>query len=178
MSLQVNDVAPDFEADTAEGRIRFHDWVGDSWVVLFAHPKDFTPVGTTELGHIARIKPEFTRRHTKIIVLSVGATQDHRKWASDIEETQGTAPNYPIVEDSELKISKLYKLVATSPLGDAARSAPADNHSAHNVFVVGPDKKIRSIFVYPMTTGLNIEDLLRVLDALQLATNHKVAAAN
>jgi alkyl hydroperoxide reductase subunit AhpC len=175
MSLQINDVAPDFEADTTEGRIRFHDWIGDSWAVLFSHPKDFTPVCTTELGYMARIKPEFDKRHTKIIGLSVDATQDHGKWANDIKETQGTAPNYPIIGDPELEISKLYNMLPASASGGAAKRTPADNQTVRNVFVVGPDKKIKLILVYPMTTGRNFDEVLRVLDSLQLTAQYKVA---
>jgi alkyl hydroperoxide reductase subunit AhpC len=175
MSLQINDVAPDFEADTTEGRIRLHDWIGDSWAVLFSHPKDFTPVCTTELGYMARIKPEFDKRHTKIIGLSVDATQDHGKWANDIAETQGTAPNYPIIGDPELKVSKLYNMLPASASGDAAKRTPVDNQTVRNVFVIGPDKKIKLILVYPMTTGRNFDEVLRVLDSLQLTAKHKVA---
>ena len=175
MSLQINDVAPDFEADTTEGRIRLHDWIGDSWAVLFSHPKDFTPVCTTELGYMARIKPEFDKRHTKIIGLSVDATQDHGKWANDIAETQGTAPNYPIIGDPELKVSKLYNMLPASASRDAAKRTPVDNQTVRNVFVIGPDKKIKLILVYPMTTGRNFDEVLRVLDSLQLTAKHKVA---
>ena len=175
MSLQINDVAPDFEADTTEGRIRLHDWIGDSWAVLFSHPKDFTPVCTTELGYMARIKPEFDKRHTKIIGLSVDATQDHGKWANDIAETQGTAPNYPIIGDPELKVSKLYNMLPASASGDAAKRTPVDNQTVRNVFVIGPDKKIKLILVYPMTTGRNFDEVLRVLDSLQLTAKHKDA---
>ena len=175
MSLQINDVAPDFEADTTEGRIRLHDWIGDSWAVLFSHPKDFTPVCTTELGYMARIKPEFDKRHTKIIGLSVDATQDHGKWANDIAETQGTAPNYPIIGDPELKVPKLYNMLPASASGDAAKRTPVDNQTVRNVFVIGPDKKIKLILVYPMTTGRNFDEVLRVLDSLQLTAKHKVA---
>ena len=175
MSLQINDVAPDFEADTTEGRIRLHDWIGDSWAVLFSHPKDFTPVCTTELGYMARIKPEFDKRHTKIIGLSVDATQDHGKWANDIAETQGTAPNYPIIGDPELKVSKLYNMLPASASGDAAKRTPVDNQTVRNVFVIGPDKKLKLILVYPMTTGRNFDEVLRVLDSLQLTAKHKVA---
>ena len=175
MSLQINDVAPDFEADTTEGRIRFHDWIGDSWAVLFSHPKDFTPVCTTELGYMARIKPEFDKRHTKILGLSVDATQDHGKWANDIAETQGTAPNYPIIGDPELKVSKLYDMLPASASGEAAKRNSADNQTVRNVFVIGPDKKIKLILVYPMTTGRNFDEVLRVLDSLQLTAKHRVA---
>jgi thioredoxin-dependent peroxiredoxin len=175
MSLQINDVAPDFEADTTAGRIRFHDWIGDSWTVLFSHPKDFTPVCTTELGYMARIKPEFDKRRTKIAGLSVDATQDHSRWANDIAKSQGMAPNYPIIGDPELTISKLYHMLPAGASGDAAKRTPADNQTVRNVFVIGPDKKIKLILVYPMTTGRNFDEVLRVLDSLQLTAKNKVA---
>jgi thioredoxin-dependent peroxiredoxin len=175
MTLQIGDVAPDFEAETTEGRIRFHDWVGDSWAVLFSHPKDFTPVCTTELGYMARIKPEFDRRHTKIIGLSVDALDNHARWANDIKETQGFAPNYPIIGDTDLKISKAWGMLPASANGDAAKRTAADNQTVRNVFVIGPDKKIKLILVYPMTTGRNFDEVLRVLDSLQLTAKHKVA---
>jgi thioredoxin-dependent peroxiredoxin len=175
MSLQINDVAPDFEADTTAGRIRFHDWIGDSWTVLFSHPKDFTPVCTTELGYMARIKPEFDKRRTKIVGLSVDATQDHSRWANDIAKSQGMAPNYPIIGDPELTISKLYHMLPAGASGDAAKRTPADNQTVRNVFVIGPDKKIKLILVYPMTTGRNFDEVLRVLDSLQLTAKNKVA---
>jgi alkyl hydroperoxide reductase subunit AhpC len=167
MALQIGDTAPDFEAETTEGRIQFHDWIGDSWAVLFSHPKDFTPVCTTELGYMAKIKPEFDRRGVKIIGLSVDSESDHEAWAQDIEETQGTAPNYPLIGDPLLTVAKLY--------GDANERTPADNQTVRNVFVVGPDKKIKLILVYPMTTGRNFDEVLRVIDSLQLTANHKVA---
>jgi thioredoxin-dependent peroxiredoxin len=175
MSLQIGDVAPDFEADTTQGRIRFHDWIGDSWAVLFSHPKDFTPVCTTELGYMARIKPEFDKRNTKIIGLSVDGTQDHSRWSNDIKETQGTAPNYPIIGDPELKVAKLYHMLPAAASGDASKRTPADNQTVRNVFVVGPDKKIKLILVYPMTTGRNFDEVLRVIDSLQLTSKHRVA---
>jgi alkyl hydroperoxide reductase subunit AhpC len=175
MALHINDVAPDFEAETTEGRIRFHEWIGDSWAVLFSHPKDFTPVCTTELGYMARIKPEFNKRNTKIIGLSVDALHDHDRWAKDIEKSQGAAPNYPIIGDPDLKISKLYDMLPASASGDAAHRTPADNQTVRNVFVIGPDKKIKLILVYPMTTGRNFDEVLRVLDSLQLTAGHKVA---
>jgi thioredoxin-dependent peroxiredoxin len=175
MSLQINDVAPDFEADTTAGRMRFHDWIGDSWTVLFSHPKDFTPVCTTELGYMARIKPEFDKRRTKIVGLSVDATQDHSRWANDIAKSQGMAPNYPIIGDPELTISKLYHMLPAGASGDAAKRTPADNQTVRNVFVIGPDKKIKLILVYPMTTGRNFDEVLRVLDSLQLTAKNKVA---
>ena len=175
MSLQINDVAPDFEADTTEGHIQFHDWIGDGWAVLFSHPKDFTPVCTTELGYMARIKPEFDKRNTKIIGLSVDALQDHDRWANNIATSQGTAPNYPIIGDAEFVVSKLYNMLPASTSGDPAKRTPSDNQTVRNVFVVGPDKKIKLILVYPMTTGRNFDEVLRVLDSLQLLAKHKVA---
>ena len=175
MALQLGDVAPDFEADTTEGRINFHDWIGDSWAVLFSHPKDFTPVCTTELGYMAKLQPEFERRGVKIIGLSVDATKDHESWANDIEETQGTAPNYPIIGDNDFAVSKLYDMLPASTSGDAKERTPADNQTVRNVFVVGPDKKIKLILVYPMTTGRNFDEVLRVIDSLQLTAAHKVS---
>ena len=175
MSLQLGDTAPDFEADTTEGRIRFHDWIGDSWAVLFSHPKDFTPVCTTELGYMANIKPEFDKRNVKIIGLSVDPTDKHSDWANDIAETQGTAPNYPIIGDNDFAVSKLYGMLAADTDGDASARTPADNQTVRNVFVIGPDKKIKLILVYPMTTGRNFDEVLRVIDSLQLTAQHKVA---
>jgi len=175
MSLQINDLAPDFDADTTEGHIRFHEWIGNSWAVLFSHPKDFTPVCSTELGYMARIKPEFDKRNTKIIGLSVDAIEDHRKWADDIAKSQGAAPNYPIIGDPELIVAKLYNMLPASASGDASSRTPADNQTVRNVFVIDPDKKIKLILVYPMTTGRNFDEVLRVLDSLQLLTKHKVA---
>jgi thioredoxin-dependent peroxiredoxin len=175
MALQLGDTAPDFEAETTEGRIKFHDWLGDSWAVLFSHPKDFTPICTTELGYMARIKPEFDRRGVKTIGLSVDPSSDHERWARDIEETQGTAPNYPIVADSDFQVSKLYGMLASDVSGDASVRTPADNQTVRNVFVIGPDKKIKLILVYPMTTGRNFDEVLRVIDSLQLTAKHKVA---
>ena len=175
MALQLNDTAPDFEADSTEGRIRFHDWIGDSWAVLFSHPKDFTPVCTTELGYMAKIKPEFDRRNVKIMGLSVDSTGDHEGWARDIEETQGVAPNYPIVADADFEVSKLYGMLPAGTEGDAKSRTPADNQTVRNVFVVGPDKKIKLILVYPMTTGRNFDEVLRVVDSLQLTAKHKVS---
>ena len=175
MTLKIGDVAPDFEADTTEGRIRFHEWIGDSWAVLFSHPKDFTPVCTTELGYMARIKPEFDRRNVKIIGLSVDAVDNHSRWASDIKETQGFAPNYPMIGDPSLAISKLYDMLPASASGDPAKRTPADNQTVRNVFVIGPDKKLKLILVYPMTTGRNFDEVLRVIDSLQLTAKHKVA---
>jgi alkyl hydroperoxide reductase subunit AhpC len=175
MALQIGDTAPDFQAETTEGRISFHDWLGDSWGVLFSHPKDFTPVCTTELGYMASIKPEFDRRGVKIIGLSVDSTGDHEGWARDIEETQGTAPNYPIIADSDFNVAKLYGMLPADTSGDAKGRTPADNQTVRNVFVVGPDKKIKLILVYPMTTGRNFDEVLRVIDSLQLTANHKVS---
>jgi thioredoxin-dependent peroxiredoxin len=175
MSLQIGDTAPDFEAESTEGPIRFHDWIGDSWAVLFSHPKDFTPVCTTELGYMAKIKPEFDRRGVKIIGLSVDPTGDHERWAKDIEETQGYAPNYPIIGDDNFKVSKLYAMLAADTTGDAKTRTPADNQTVRNVFVIGPDKKIKLILAYPMTTGRNFDEVLRVIDSLQLTARHKVS---
>jgi alkyl hydroperoxide reductase subunit AhpC len=175
MSLQIGDTAPDFEADSTEGRIRFHDWIGDSWTVLFSHPKDFTPVCTTELGYMAKIKPEFDRRGVKIIGLSVDPTNRHSEWAKDIEETQGAAPNYPIIADSDFNVSKLYGMLPASTEGDPLARTPVDNQTVRNVFVVGPDKKVKLILVYPMTTGRNFDEVLRVIDSLQLTAKHKVS---
>jgi alkyl hydroperoxide reductase subunit AhpC len=175
MALQLGETAPDFEADTTEGRIRFHQWLGDSWAVLFSHPKDFTPVCTTELGYMAKLKPEFDRRNTKIIGLSVDPVENHKKWALDIAETQGTAPNYPMIGDTDLSISKLYGMLPASASGDPSIRTPADNQTVRNVFVIGPDKKIKLIIVYPMTTGRNFDEVLRVIDSLQLTAKHKVA---
>ena len=175
MTLKIGDTAPDFEADSTEGRIHFHDWVGDSWAVLFSHPKDFTPVCTTELGYMARIKPEFDRRNVKIIGLSVDTTSDHEGWAKDIEETQGEAPNYPIIGDADFEVSKLYGMLPAETSGDPGDRTPMDNQTVRNVFVVGPDKKVKLILIYPMTTGRNFDEVLRVIDSLQLTANHKVA---
>jgi thioredoxin-dependent peroxiredoxin len=175
VALQIGDTAPDFEAETTEGKIHFHEWIGDSWAVLFSHPKDFTPVCTTELGYMAKIKPEFDRRNVKIIGLSVDSSSDHEAWAKDIEETQGAAPNYPIIDDSTFELSKLYGMLPAETSGDAKERTPADNQTVRNVFVIGPDKKIKLILVYPMTTGRNFDEVLRVIDSLQLTANHKVA---
>jgi alkyl hydroperoxide reductase subunit AhpC len=175
MGLQLGDVAPDFEADTTEGRINFHEWIGDSWAVLFSHPRDFTPVCTTELGYMAKLKPEFDRRGVKIIGLSVDAITNHEAWARDIEETQGTAPNYPIIGDADFNVSKLYGMLAASTAGDFKDRTAADNQTVRNVFVVGPDKKVKLILVYPMTTGRNFDEVLRVIDSLQLTAKHRVA---
>jgi len=175
MTLQIGDLAPDFETDTTEGRIRFHEWVGDSWAVLFSHPKDFTPVCTTELGYMARIKPEFDKRNTKIIGLSVDPLDSHTRWAADIKETQGFAPNYPMIGDADLSISKAWGMLSASMNGDATKRTAVDNQTVRNVFIIGPDKRIKLILVYPMTTGRNFDEVLRVLDSLQLTAKHKVA---
>ncbi len=175
MSIRIGDTAPDFEAETTEGKINFHDWIGDSWAVLFSHPKDFTPVCTTELGYMASIKPEFDRRGVKIIGLSVDPTGRHVEWAKDIEETQGTAPNYPIIADSNFEVSKLYDMLPAETSGDPLSRTPADNQTVRNVFVIGPDKKIKLVLAYPMTTGRNFDEVLRVIDSLQLTAKHKVA---
>jgi alkyl hydroperoxide reductase subunit AhpC len=175
MGLKIGDVAPDFIAETTEGRIRFHEWVGDSWAVLFSHPKDFTPVCTTELGYMAGLKPEFDKRNTKIIGLSVDPVDDHARWANDIKETQGHAPNYPMIGDSDLNVAKLYEMLPASLPGSSQGRTAADNMTVRNVFVVGPDKKVKLILVYPMTTGRNFDEVLRVLDSLQLTARHKVA---
>ncbi len=175
MALTIGDTAPDFQADTTEGRISFHDWIGDSWAVLFSHPKDFTPVCTTELGYMAKIKPEFDQRNVKIIGLSVDGIDRHGEWARDIEETQGAAPNYPLIGDSDFKVAKLYGMLPAEVEGDPTERTPAQNATVRNVFVIGPDKKVKLILVYPMTTGRNFDEVLRVVDSLQLTANHKVA---
>jgi thioredoxin-dependent peroxiredoxin len=175
MTLSLNEVAPDFEAQTTEGKIRFHDWIGDNWVVLFSHPKDYTPVCTTELGYMARIKPEFDRRGVKIIGLSVDPLDRHSGWAKDIEETQGFAPNYPLIADVDYNVSKLYGMLPAPVSGDPTKRTPADNQTVRNVFVIGPDKKIKLILIYPMTTGRNFDEVLRIIDSLQLTAKHKVA---
>jgi thioredoxin-dependent peroxiredoxin len=175
MAVRLGDEAPDFTAETTEGTLSFHDWLGDSWGVLFSHPKDFTPVCTTELGYMAKIKPEFDKRNVKVIGLSVDATGDHTAWADDIEETQGARPNYPIIGDADFQVSKLYGMLPAETAGDAKSRTPADNQTVRNVYVVGPDKKIKLILVYPMTTGRNFDEVLRVIDSLQLTAQHKVA---
>lgn len=175
MMLAIGSEAPDFTAQTTEGEIRFHEWIGDSWAVLFSHPKSFTPVCTTELGYMAKIKPEFDRRDVKIIAISVDPVEDDLKWARDIEETQGAAPNYPIIADSDLSIAKLYGMLPADASGDPASRTPADNQTVRNVFVIGPDKKIKLILVYPMTTGRNFDEVLRVIDSLQLTAAHQVS---
>jgi alkyl hydroperoxide reductase subunit AhpC len=175
MTLRIGDLAPDFEADTTIGRIHFHEWLGDSWGVLFSHPKDFTPVCTTELGYMARLKPEFDKRNTKVIGLSVDPVDAHAKWADDIRETQGYAPNYPMIGDPELKVAKAWGMLPAELAGSSQGRTAADNQTVRNVFVVGPDKKIKLILVYPMTTGRNFDEVLRVIDSLQLTSKHKVA---
>jgi alkyl hydroperoxide reductase subunit AhpC len=175
MALQLGDEAPDFTASSTEGELKFHEYLGDSWGVLFSHPKDFTPVCTTELGYMAKLKPEFDRRNVKIVGLSVDPVDKHSKWAADIEETQGYAPNYPLIGDADFNVSKLYGMLPASVSGDPAERTPADNQTVRNVFVVGPDKKVKLILVYPMTTGRNFDEVLRVIDSLQLTAKHKVA---
>jgi alkyl hydroperoxide reductase subunit AhpC len=175
MTLAIDDVAPDFEAQTTQDNIRFHDWIGNSWAVLFSHPKDFTPVCTTELGYMAKIKSEFDKRGVRIIGLSVDPLDRHAGWAADIKETQGFAPNYPIIADVDYNVSKLYGMLPASVSGDPTKRTPADNQTVRNVFVISPDKKIKLILVYPMTTGRNFDEVLRVIDSLQLTAKHKVA---
>ena len=175
MALQLGEIAPDFEADTTIGRIRFHEWIGDSWAVLFSHPKDFTPVCTTELGYMAKLKPEFDKRNTKIIGLSVDPVDKHAKWADDIKETQGYAPNYPMIGDTDLNVSKRYGMLGADVPGACDGRTAADNQTVRNVFVIGPDKRVKLIIVYPMTTGRNFDEVLRVIDSLQLTAKHKVS---
>ena len=175
MGLHIGDTAPDFKAETTQGVINFHDWIGDSWAVLFSHPKDFTPVCTTELGEVAKLKPEFDKRGVKVIGLSVDATEDHERWADDIEETQGTRPNFPMIGDADFAVSKLYDMLPASTSGDAKSRTAADNQTVRNVFVIGPDKKIKLILVYPMSAGRNFDEVLRVLDSLQLSAKHRVS---
>ncbi len=175
MALAIGDTAPDFEAQTTEGKIRFHDWIGDKWAVLFSHPKDFTPVCTTELGYMAKIKPEFDKRGVKIIGLSVDPVDRHSEWSKDIKETQGFAPNYPMIADTDYNVAKLYGMLPAAVSGDPLKRTPADNQTVRNVFVIGPDKKVKLILVYPMTTGRNFDEVLRVIDSLQLTAKHKVA---
>jgi len=175
MSLKINDTAPDFEAETTEGPISFHDWIGDSWAVLFSHPRNFTPVCTTELGYMASIKPEFDKRGVKILGISVDPLENHAKWSEDIETATGTAPNYPLIADPEFKVAKAYDMLPADVEGDPTERTPADNATVRNVFVIGPDKKVKLILVYPMTAGRNFDEVLRVIDSLQLTANHKVA---
>jgi alkyl hydroperoxide reductase subunit AhpC len=175
MALTLGDTAPDFEARTTEGPIRFHDWIGDSWAILFSHPRDFTPVCTTELGYMAKIQPDFESRNVKVIGLSVDPMDNHEKWLADIEETQGARPNYPIIADPDFNVSKLYGMLPAETEGDPTERTPAQNQTVRNVFVVGPDKKVKLVLVYPMTTGRNFDEVLRVIDSLQLTAKHKVA---
>jgi thioredoxin-dependent peroxiredoxin len=175
MSLRLGDVAPDFEAETTQGRVRFHEWLGDHWGILFSHPKDFTPVCTTELGVLAKLAPEFEKRNTKVIGLSVDPIDKHALWAKDIAETQGAEPRYPIIGDTDFAVSKLYNMLPAEASGDPAKRTAADNQTVRNVFIVGPDKKLKLILVYPMTTGRNFDEVLRVLDSLQLTAKHRVA---
>ncbi|MDE1937336.1 peroxiredoxin [Bradyrhizobium sp.] len=175
MALPIGAEAPDFEAETTEGKIKFHDWIGNSWALLFSHPKDFTPVCTTELGAVARLKPEFDKRGVKLIGLSVDPVDRHAKWAEDIRETQGAAPNYPMIGDTDLHVSKLYDMLPASASGDVATRTAADNQTVRNVFVIGPDKKIKLVLVYPMSTGRNFQEILRAIDSIQLSAKHSVS---
>ena len=175
MTLQIGQTAPDFEAETTEGRVRFHDWIGSSWALLFSHPKDFTPVCTTELGALAKLKPEFDKRGVKLMGLSVDPVAKHSQWANDIKETQGYAPNYPMVGDTDYNVSKLYNMLPASTSGDAGARTAADNQTVRTVFIIGPDKKIKLILLYPMTTGRNFQEILRVINSLQLTAKHRVA---
>ena len=175
MTIRIGDEAPDFTAETTQGPIKFHEWIGNQWAILFSHPKDFTPVCTTELGYMAKLKPEFDKRGVKIIGLSVDPVENHAKWADDIKETQGFAPNYPMIGDTDLKISKLYGMLPASTAGGSDGRTAADNQTVRNVFVIGPDKKIKLILVYPMTTGRNFDEVLRVIDSMQLTAKHRVA---
>ena len=175
MALRIGDEAPDFTADTTAGKIRFHEWIGNGWAILFSHPKDFTPVCTTELGYMARLKPEFDKRNTKVLGLSIDPVGDHERWANDIKETQGHAPNYPIIGDSDLEVAKLYDMIHPNASGEAKGRTAADNATVRSVFMIGPDKKIKLILTYPMSTGRNFDEVLRVLDSMQLTAKHKVA---
>jgi alkyl hydroperoxide reductase subunit AhpC len=175
MPLRIGDEAPNFTAQTTQGPIDFHKWIGNEWAILFSHPKDFTPVCTTELGYMARIKPEFDKRSTKIVGLSVDSVEDHARWASDIKETQGTAPNYPIIGDSDFLVAKLYDMLAASVSGDPKARTPAENQTVRTVFLIGPDKKIKFVAMYPMTTGRNFDEVLRVLDSIQLTSKYRVS---
>jgi alkyl hydroperoxide reductase subunit AhpC len=175
MSLRINDIAPDFTAQTTQGTIRFHEWIGDSWAILFSHPKDFTPVCTTELGYMAKIEPEFTRRNAKLIGLSVDPVESHGRWAKDIEETQGTLPKYPLIGDHDLAVAKLYNMLPAEEAGTSEGRTAAGNATVRSVFIVGPDKKIKLTLTYPMTTGRNFDEIIRVLDSIQLTSKHKVA---
>jgi alkyl hydroperoxide reductase subunit AhpC len=175
MPLRLGATAPDFTAETTEGAIKFHDWIGDKWAMLFSHPKDFTPVCTTELGYVAKLKPEFDKRNMKVIGLSVDSVEDHKRWATDIEETQGAGPNYPMIGDPDLKIAKLYDMLPAETTGSASGRTAADNMTVRNVYIIGPDKKIKLIITYPMTTGRNFDEILRVIDSIQLTAAHRVA---
>jgi alkyl hydroperoxide reductase subunit AhpC len=175
MGLRIGDEAPDFTAETTEGKITFHDWIGDSWAILFSHPKDFTPVCTTELGYMAKLKPEFDKRNTRVIGLSIDSVEDHKKWVGDIQETQGHAVNYPMIGDTDLKVAKLYDMIHPNASGNAKGRTAADNATIRSVFIIGPDKKIKLVLTYPMTTGRNFDEVLRVLDSMQLTAKHKVA---
>ena len=175
MSLRINDIAPDFTAQTTQGPIKFHDWIGDSWAILFSHPKDFTPVCTTELGYMARIEPEFTKRNAKLIGLSVDAVDDHHRWAKDIEETQGYLPKYPMIGDHDLAVAKLYNMLPADEAGTSEGRTPATNATVRTVFLIGPDKRIKMMLTYPMATGRNFDEILRVLDSIQLTAKHRVA---
>ncbi|MGR2740097.1 peroxiredoxin [Billgrantia sp. Q4P2] len=175
MSLRIGDTAPDFTAQTTQGTVNFHEWIGDSWCILFSHPKDFTPVCTTELGYMARLKPEFDRRNTKIIGLSVDPVDNHTAWAKDIEETQGTAPNYPMIGDDKLEVAKLYDMLPAEEPGTAEGRTPADNATVRSVFIIGPDKKVKAMLVYPMTSGRDFNEVMRLLDSIQLNAKHTVA---
>lgn len=175
MALQINETAPDFEAETTEGKIRFHDWIGDKWAMIFSHPKDFTPVCTTELGAVAKMKSEFDKRNVKVIGLSIDSVDDHKRWSKDIEETQGAAVNYPLIGDPELKVAKLYGMLPASASGDASKRTAADNQTVRTVLLIGPDKKVKFMVSYPMSTGRNFEEILRVIDSVQLTAKHRVA---
>jgi alkyl hydroperoxide reductase subunit AhpC len=175
MSLRINDIAPDFTAQTTQGTIRFHEWIGDNWAILFSHPKDFTPVCTTELGYMAKIEPEFTKRHAKLIGLSVDPVDNHTRWAKDIEETQGYLPKYPMIGDHDLAVAKLYNMLPADEAGTSEGRTAATNATVRSVFIVGPDKRIKLMLTYPMTTGRNFDEILRVLDSMQLTAKHKVA---
>src|SRR6476620_7113159 len=175
MALPLGTVAPDFEAETTEGKIKFHDWIGNGWALLFSHPKDFTPVCPTELGTVARMRPEFDKRGVKPIGLSVDPVDRHAQWAEDIKETQGTAPNYPMIGDTDLKVSKLYDMLPASASGDVLKRTAADNQTVRNVFVIGPDKTIRLVLVYPMSTGRNFQEILRAIDSLQMTAKHRIS---
>ena len=175
MSIRIGDEAPDFTAQTTQGEIKFHDWIGDGWAILFSHPKDFTPVCTTELGYMASLKPQFDKRNTKIIGLSIDSVDDHGKWAKDIEETQGHAPNYPIIGDTDLKVAKLYDMIHPNATGKAKDRTAVDNATVRSVFVIGPDKKVKAMLTYPMSTGRNFDEVLRLIDSVQLTAKHKVA---